>query len=149
MPTFTLHPQLAQDSIAVGHFDLCQLRLINDCQYPWFILVPEHADISEIFQLAPAEQQQLQHESCLLAAELSSLYQADKMNIAAIGNLVPQLHLHHIVRYRQDPTWPAPIWGKLPLQAYGSAQLSAELSRVQQRLKPWLRPASANVTQSV
>lgn len=135
MSSFKLHPQLQQDSVAVGCLELCELRLMNDCQYPWFILIPQRADMREIYQLTPADQQQLQQESCFLAEHLATLYQADKLNIAAIGNLVPQLHIHHIVRFRQDKAWPAPIWGKFTPLPYSDEQLAAELSRVREALK--------------
>ncbi|MCK5477639.1 MAG: HIT domain-containing protein, partial [Methylococcales bacterium] len=107
--TFQLHPRLQQDSIKIGQFILSQLRLINDSQYPWFILVPERKDVSEIYQLSEKDQQQLQQESSLLTKTLVEIYKADKMNIAAIGNIVPQLHIHHIVRYKTDIAWPAPV----------------------------------------
>ena len=97
----------------MGHFKLCRLLLMNDSQFPWFILVPERPDLTEQYQLNQHDRLQLINESCFLAENLATLYNADKMNIAAIGNLVPQLHIHHIVRYRSDPAWPGPVWGKL------------------------------------
>jgi diadenosine tetraphosphate (Ap4A) HIT family hydrolase len=86
--------------------------LMNENRYPWFILVPEREELSEIYQLTDEDQVQLMRESSHLSRTLSELFRADKMNIAAIGNLVPQLHLHHVVRYRDDPAWPGPIWGR-------------------------------------
>jgi diadenosine tetraphosphate (Ap4A) HIT family hydrolase len=133
-PPFQLHPQLQQDSLPVGHFALCALRIINDSQYPWFILIPQRAQLREIYELSPADQHQLQVESCYLARQLAVAYRADKMNIAAIGNLVPQLHIHHIVRYSHDKAWPAPVWGKFPACAYSPAELAGQLAR----LKPYL-----------
>lgn len=130
MSIFQLHPQLQQDSFAVGNFELCELRLINDSQYPWCILVPQRPDIREIYQLNPADQQQLQIESCYLAEQLAALYNADKMNIAAIGNVVPQLHIHHIVRYTHDKAWPAPVWGKFTAIPYTDAQKAEQLARL-------------------
>ena len=122
---FALHPQLQADCIPLGRFPLCQLLLLNDANYPWFILVPEREDISEIYQLSAEDQQQLMRESSQLAQRLTERFKADKMNIAALGNVVPQLHLHHIVRYRHDPAWPAPIWGKIPPRPYGAAAVAA------------------------
>ena len=122
---FTLHPQLQADCIPLGRFPLCQLLLLNDANYPWFILVPEREDISEIYQLAAEDQQQLLRESSHLAQQLADHFKADKMNIAALGNVVPQLHLHHIVRYRHDPAWPAPVWGKIPPRFYNAAAVAA------------------------
>ena len=120
---FQLHPQLKKDSIEIGRFSLCQLLLINDSQYLWFILVPERMDLTEIYQLSEQEQILLQQESSFLASTLASCFKADKMNIATIGNLVPQLHIHHIVRYKNDIAWPAPVWGKYDAVPYTEQQV--------------------------
>ncbi|MBI1423052.1 MAG: HIT domain-containing protein [Gammaproteobacteria bacterium] len=125
---YTLHPQLAKDCIVIGHFNLSQLLLMNDCNYPWFILVPQRANISEIYQLSEADQAQLWHESAYLSEALARHFVADKMNIAALGNVVPQLHVHHIVRYRDDPAWPAPVWGKLAAVPYTDDELQHMLT---------------------
>ncbi len=117
---FELHPRLAQDTWPVGDFPLSRLLLMNDTSYPWFILVPRRAAIREIFELTYGDQQQLLKESSLLAEVLSKIFQADKLNIAALGNLVPQLHLHHIVRYQSDQAWPNPVWGLFPAHPYSS-----------------------------
>lgn len=103
---------------------------MNDSQYPWFILVPRRSDIMEIHQLAEADRQQLLSESCLLAEKLVELYQPDKLNIAAIGNLVPQLHVHHVARYRTDKAWPAPIWGKFDPTPYQEQDAQQEIARL-------------------
>lgn len=132
--TFELHPRLQQDCIPVGRFKLCQLLMMNDNQYPWFILVPELAGISEIYQLGDADRGLLAEESAYLAENLAQLFQADKMNIAAIGNLVPQLHIHHIVRYRTDKAWPAPVWGKFDPMPYTSPQIADRIAQLKQRL---------------
>jgi len=128
---FQLHPRLLQDSIAIGKFNLTELRLINDGQYPWFILVPMRSDISEIYQLSDIDQQLLQQESSLLTKILADLYKADKMNIAAIGNIVPQLHIHHIVRYKTDIAWPAPVWGKFDAVPYTEQQIEKIKSEIE------------------
>ncbi len=109
--TFKLHPQLKKDCINLGEFKLCSVLLMNDRRYPWFILVPQCSDTLEIFQLSESDQLQLRKESIYLTQKLSELFNADKMNTAALGNIVPQLHIHHVVRYKDDPAWPAPIWG--------------------------------------
>lgn len=116
---FELHPRLAEDCILMGRFPLCQLLLMNDANYPWFILVPERVDIREIYQLGEEDQVRLISESSHLSRQLASHFHADKMNVAALGNMVPQLHVHHIVRYRNDPAWPGPVWGRVPSKAYG------------------------------
>lgn len=116
--TFQLHPQLENDCISLGNLRLSRLLLMNDCQFPWFILVPEIEGIIEIFQLEKEQRIVLMEESSELAEVLHKVYQADKINIASIGNLVPQLHVHHIVRYRSDKAWPAPVWGKFSAVPY-------------------------------
>jgi diadenosine tetraphosphate (Ap4A) HIT family hydrolase len=134
MSLFQLHPRLQQDCIAVGKFELCQLLLMDDSHYPWFILVPQVAAMREIYQLSPAQQAVLAEESSYLAEHLAALYQADKMNIATIGNLVPQLHIHHIVRYQADKAWPAPVWGKFDAVPYLPPHRADTLARVRQCL---------------
>ena len=113
-----IHPQLQKDCVRLGRLPLCHLLLMNDCHYPWFILVPARAEIREIYELDPADRAQLLDESCQLSAFLVEAYAGDKLNVAALGNQVPQLHLHHIVRYATDAAWPAPIWGRNAAQAY-------------------------------
>ncbi len=132
--TFQLHPRLEQDCIAIGRFELCRLLMMNDSQYPWFILVPERADLQEIYQLNKAERELLTEESSYLAENLAALYKADKMNIAAIGNRVPQLHIHHIVRYQVDKAWPAPVWGKFDAVPYTERQIADNLTRIKAQL---------------
>ncbi|TRW95838.1 HIT domain-containing protein [Candidatus Methylobacter oryzae] len=132
--TFQLHPRLEQDCISIGRFELCRLLMMNDSQYPWFILVPELADVREIYQLNKADRELLAEESNYLAENLATLYQADKMNIAAIGNMVPQLHIHHIVRYRTDKAWPAPVWGRFDAVPYTERQITENLARVKAQL---------------
>jgi len=136
---FQLHPRLQQDSIEIGQFSLSQLLLINDSQYPWLVLVPKRENISEVYQLSEDDQILLQQESSLLAKKLASLYNADKMNIAAIGNMVPQLHIHHIVRYKDDIAWPAPIWGKFESIPYSDQQADDEKNRLLSAFKDYLR----------
>lgn len=128
--TFHLHPQLQKDCISIGKLTLCRLLLMNDSQFPWFILVPEVEGIAEIYQLDKQQQGLLIEESSFLAVRLNELYKPDKLNIAAIGNLVPQLHVHHVVRYRTDKAWPAPVWGKLPAIAYSEQELADTLSLI-------------------
>ncbi|MFZ2404458.1 MAG: HIT domain-containing protein [Methylobacter sp.] len=131
---FQLHPRLAQDCIAVGRFELCRLLMMNDSLYPWFILVPERADLREIYQLSKADRAALTEESSYLAENLAALYKADKMNIAAIGNMVPQLHIHHIVRYQTDKAWPAPVWGKFDAVPYTERQIADNVARIKDQL---------------
>jgi diadenosine tetraphosphate (Ap4A) HIT family hydrolase len=132
--SFQLHSRLQQDCVVLGRFELCQLLMMNDSQYPWFILVPQKAGITELYQLAQSDRQLLIEESSYLSENLAVLFQADKMNVAAIGNLVPQLHIHHVVRYQTDKAWPAPIWGKFNAIPYTEQQIIETLSLVKERL---------------
>lgn len=131
---FTLHPQLAADTIHIGQFESSQLLLMNDSQYPWFILVPRFEGVTEIFQLDQDDRNQLMQESCWLSEALKDGFSADKINVAALGNMVSQLHIHHIARYREDPAWPGPVWGKLPAVAYSEEQLAECVGRLQRVL---------------
>jgi diadenosine tetraphosphate (Ap4A) HIT family hydrolase len=108
--------------------------MMNDSQYPWFILVPEIADVTELYQLDKAQRSLLIEESCYLAEQLATLFNADKMNVANIGNMVAQLHIHHIVRYQTDIAWPAPVWGKFAAVPYTHAQIAEQIKRVKTRL---------------
>jgi diadenosine tetraphosphate (Ap4A) HIT family hydrolase len=125
---FKLHPQLATDCIELGDFPLSKLLMMNDAQYPWFVLVPRVEGITEIFQLNEADQQRLWRESTLISRLLSEVFAADKMNVAALGNVVSQLHVHHVVRYRNDAAWPAPVWGKLPVRPCSETDIKQRLS---------------------
>ncbi len=121
---FALDPRLQQDTLPIGDFPLCRLLLMNDAHYPWFILVPRREELSELFQLDASDQQALWREVAVLAETLKDTFAADKMNVAALGNVVNQLHIHVIVRRREDAAWPAPVWGKFPAEAYGVEQIA-------------------------
>lgn len=131
---FELHPRLAQDSVVIGEFDLSLLLLSRDANYPWCILVPKREDIYEIHHLSEEEQLQLIRESCRLSEVMTSLFDADKMNVAALGNVVRQLHVHHIARFTDDPAWPQPIWGKLPAKEYEPGDFEDRIKRLQNAL---------------
>lgn len=127
---FKLHAQLEKDCIELGQFELCTLLLMNDSSYPWFILVPERDNISEIYELSDDDQLLLSKESNFLALILKNYFYADKINIAALGNVVPQLHIHHIARYHEDRSWPAPVWGKHEAVQYTEDELNKILDVV-------------------
>jgi diadenosine tetraphosphate (Ap4A) HIT family hydrolase len=130
MNNFPLHPRLAADCVVIGELQLSALLLLNDSRYHWCVLVPQRPELTEIYQLSEADQQQLTRESSRLAQFLAETFKADKMNIGALGNLVPQLHIHHIVRYRDDPAWPAPVWGVGAAQPYGEADLAVAVQTI-------------------
>lgn len=127
---FVLDSRLQQDTLLVGDFPLCRLLLMNDRQYPWFILVPRREDVSELFQLDASDQQALWQETTGLAELLKDTFAADKMNVATLGNMVSQLHMHVIVRRRDDAAWPAPVWGKHAAQPYSEEQVAAVRARL-------------------
>jgi len=122
---FSLHPQLQQDTIELTEFPLCKLLLCNDSNYPWFILVPKIADAQELYQLSWQDQQQFLNESSMLSEILMQTFNGDKMNVAALGNVVEQLHIHHVVRYKSDICWPKPIWGQQKAIPYTTENLTA------------------------
>ncbi len=115
---WSLHPQLAVDAADVGDLPLSRVLIIKDSNYPWLILVPRQSGVTEILDLGPAEQAQLMGEIARAGAALKGITACDKLNIAALGNVVPQLHVHVIARSKSDPAWPHPIWGKLKPRAY-------------------------------
>ncbi|BAX52457.1 HIT domain-containing protein [Photobacterium damselae] len=108
---FTLHERLAADTSVLGDFPLSRVLLAKEALGPWIILVPKKDNLREIHHLSEQEQIQLIKESCLIAQLLETDYKAEKINVGALGNLVPQLHLHHIARFSDDIAWPGPIWG--------------------------------------
>lgn len=127
---FILDPRLEQDTLLVGDFPLCRLLLMNDAQYPWFILVPRREAVSELFQLDASDQQQLWQETTALAEIVKDSFGAQKMNVATLGNVVSQLHMHVIARSRGDAAWPGPVWGKHPAQPYSTEQVAAIRSKL-------------------
>ncbi len=109
--SFQLHPQLAKDTTIIGHFPLCLVLLHRDNVAPWIILVPKRSEMKELHHLPMQEQQQFLIESQAISQALEAIFQPDKINLGALGNLVPQLHIHHIARHINDMAWPGPIWG--------------------------------------
>lgn len=128
-----LHPQLAKDCIVLCEFSLCSLLLLDDANYPWFILVPNRENITELHHLGRDDQQQLLSESMFFSRCLEDIWSPDKINIAALGNVVPQLHVHHIARFRDDASWPAPVWGAVAAVPYQPAQVE----QIRDSLRHW------------
>jgi|SRR5882757_6137431 len=119
---FTLHPRLAADTITLGDWPLCRLLLMNDARFPWVILVPARPDLREIHDLPPTERATLIEEVARASALMQQAFKADKMNVAALGNQVPQLHVHIIARFAADPAWPNPVWGQGHARPMGEAE---------------------------
>ena len=131
---FELHPRLQADTRILGDLPLCRVLLAKDSQYPWLILVPRVANLREIHHLAPEQQQQLMQESCAVATLMERALGPDKINVAALGNLVPQLHLHHVARFSSDAAWLGPIWGACPAIPYEDQALQGAAASWQTRL---------------
>lgn len=125
---FILDTRLANDTWVIGDYPLCRLLLMSDASYPWFILVPRREAVSEIFQLSAEEQHVLWQEVTGLSETLKDTFRADKMNVATLGNVVSQLHIHVIARRKTDSAWPAPVWGHHPALPYSDEQ-AADIRR--------------------
>ena len=128
---FVLDDRISEDSVRIGRLDLCEVRLHRDARYPWVLLVPRRAQIREIHELSQDEQTMLIQESSSVSRAMQHLLEADKMNVAALGNMVPQLHVHHIARFENDDAWPGAIWGAHPALEYSRADLAARISTLQ------------------
>ena len=133
-PEFTLHPQIIQDTLDVGDLPLSRLQLMNDATYPWLILVPRRADIVEIIDLVPDERVQLMTEISQVSQLLKAETKCDKLNVAALGNMVRQLHIHVIARFGTDMAWPRPVWGQNQAVSYSEKQSSELISRLRDKL---------------
>jgi diadenosine tetraphosphate (Ap4A) HIT family hydrolase len=129
-PDFELDPRLAADSLAVGDLTLCQLRLMDDRRFPWLLLVPRRPGLRELFELPAFDQAQLLIELNHAARALQAWVQPHKLNLGALGNIVPQLHLHLIARFENDPAWPGPVWGSGARQPYDEAEAKVRVEAV-------------------
>jgi diadenosine tetraphosphate (Ap4A) HIT family hydrolase len=127
---FNLDSRLQNDTYFVANLPTSQLLLMNDNQYPWFILVPRVADISETCQLSETQQASVLAESNALSQALLDIYMPTTLNVAALGNVVRQLHIHHIARFEQDKAWPAPVWGHLPTVAYSKTAAQILINQI-------------------
>jgi diadenosine tetraphosphate (Ap4A) HIT family hydrolase len=135
-PAWSLHTQLQKDTIDIGDLPLCRALVIKDANYPWLLLVPRRADAVEIIDLDEAEQGQLMTEITRVARAVKGITKCDKLNIAALGNLVPQLHVHIVARRTSDAAWPRPVWGAVPPLAHDAAEVQSFISEL--RRKIWL-----------
>jgi len=133
---WTLSAQLKTDTIDIGDLPLSRVLIIKDAHYPWLLLVPRRPDIIEIIDLSEVEQAQLMTEVCRVARALKDITKCDKLNIAALGNLVPQLHVHVIARRAGDAAWPRPVWGVMPPLPHDAEEVQNFISAL--RRKIWL-----------
>ena len=132
--SWALHPQLAADTHPIASFALSELRLMDDANYPWLILVPRVPDARELIDLEATLQTRLMQEIARVSHALSAAFQPHKLNVAALGNVVAQLHVHVIARYTDDPSWPAPVWGRAPARGYEPGALVERVQRLRAAL---------------
>ena len=118
-----LHPQLAEDTHPLAHWPLCDVQLMDDANHPWLILVPRVENAVELIDLDDTQRQQLMREISDASRALQTAVKPDKLNVAALGNAVPQLHVHVIARFRDDIAWPRPVWGNATAQPYSPESL--------------------------
>jgi diadenosine tetraphosphate (Ap4A) HIT family hydrolase len=130
---WTLHPKLRADTVMVGDLALSRLLAMNDAEYPWLILVPRRVAVTEMFDLGP-EQALLMDEIARTSSALMGATRCDKLNVAAIGNVVPQLHVHVVARYKTDPLWPRPMWGATAGRQYEPSAMQGFVNAIRSRI---------------
>lgn len=134
MSEFELDGRIARDCDLIATLDLCQLRIQNDSRWPWLVMVPQRADMTEIFELSEADQALLSVEVNQVAAVLKEITGATKINVGALGNIVRQLHVHVIARFEGDANWPGPIWGYGSAEPYDGEKMQALMNRLMEKL---------------
>src|SRR5262249_19551930 len=134
-PPWSLHPQLEQDTEPVGDLPLSRLLLNNDSNYPWLLLVPRRPGAREIIDLEEKDQSQLMSEIAHTSRALKDVTDCYKLNVAAIGNMVPQLHVHIVARRRDDPAWPKPVWGTVLARAYDLAEREHFIAALRRKIE--------------
>ena len=132
---FCLDSRLKNDTINIGKFQLSQALLMNDSRYPWIILVPELENVYEWTDLSKEDQATLHDESLLIQKVLKNLYDGQSLNVGKLGNIVSQFHLHHIVRFKNDPAWPGPVWGHSSAINYSPQDLESRISEIKQAIR--------------
>jgi diadenosine tetraphosphate (Ap4A) HIT family hydrolase len=130
---WSLHPQLDADTVTVCDLALSRLQAMNDANFPWLILVPRRVGVSEIIDLG-SEQSVLMAEISLVSQALKDETRCDKLNVAAIGNVVPQLHVHVVARRKDDAAWPKPVWGAVPRLAYAADAMERFVAAIRDRV---------------
>jgi len=135
---WSLHPQLARDTIVIGDLALSRLLVVNDANWPWLLLVPRRPGASEIIDLEEVERAQLMTEISRVARALKEVTACDKLNVAALGNAVPQLHVHVIARRTGDAGWPKPIWGAAQPAPHDARELDRFVNAIKRKV--WVAP---------
>jgi len=133
---WSLHPQLKTDTIDIGDLPLSRVLVIKDANYPWLLLVPRREGAVEIIDLDEVAQAQLMTEIARVSRALKDITKCDKLNVAALGNAVPQLHVHVIARRASDAAWPRPVWGVAPPLSHDAQEVQHFISAI--RRKIWL-----------
>lgn len=133
-PAFALHPQLERDTTPLGDLPLSRVLIINDANYPWLLLVPRRAGAVEVIDLDEVERAQLMSEIALTSRALKEVTECDKLNVAALGNAVPQLHVHIIARRKTDKAWPKPVWGAVPPISHDAKELDRFMEAMKNKL---------------
>ena len=136
--TFRLDPRLAADTHPIGDLPLSRLLLMDDARFPWLVLVPRIAGARELIDLGDGDQRALLAEIAAVGRAFELLLKPDKLNIAALGNVVAQLHVHMIARYTTDAAWPQPVWGRGERAAYAVAARQARIEALRETLKGML-----------
>jgi len=131
---FKLDERLAQDSVYVAHLAWCQLRLHKDSRYPWLIVIPERPLVTELYELEYSEQVEYMRISSLVCKVLNASFSPHKINVASLGNIVKQLHIHHIARFEYDETWPGPVWGLGKAILYSNEHLQKMVASLRQTI---------------
>ncbi|MEG3637880.1 HIT family protein [Magnetococcus sp. PR-3] len=132
MSQITLHPTLSKDCQVVTELSASTVLLMNDAQYPWLILVPNRPDLTDLDQLSTADMVLVQYDIRRACKVLRQLFSPTKLNVASLGNMVPQLHIHVIARFDSDPAWPKPVWGVLPAKPYTQEALQQSVQQLKQ-----------------
>ncbi len=127
---FELHPQLAADTVLIKKLELSHVLLSKDSRFPWLILVPEIDGASDLHALSPQNYRTVCEEMQLVASKMQVAFTPDKMNIASLGNMVSQLHIHIVARWKEDAAWPAPIWGNGEAIPYSPEELQSKVDRL-------------------
>jgi diadenosine tetraphosphate (Ap4A) HIT family hydrolase len=132
---FTLHHKLLEDTVEIIRLKLSRVLLMNDSSFPWLILVPERQGVQEVYELSIEDRFVLVEEIAAVSEIIQHLYSPDKINIGALGNLVPQLHIHIIGRFRTDRAWPGPVWGTGTAKPYAGEGLAAVSAGIKKALQ--------------
>lgn len=135
MSDFVLDERLQADTVSIGALPLCEIRMMNDQQFPWLVLVPAINGVTEVYNLSEAQQRQLWQECTQIGQRLMAGFAGGKLNIATLGNVVAQLHVHVIVRFESDVAWPAPVWGKQPVVKFSNDELQQRVAKIKAMLQ--------------